>query len=201
MAKIWNSGIKVVKCKSFATFSKTRHNFWFSYFFRFQSGNPPKWPKHIKKMEKNSIFCPCWPNIWSLGKKIMKKQVSPHPLWQEVIFEWLWPFLKLNWNQPNPTPTPGEQLFLSSMMLDLHQMFRISSTSSTNMIYDVKMTPILQSPRLQSGTINILQVPPYPFSAKSCRIFIKLSGYLFQDPSWLFAIWGDCPMSWRSHFG
>merc|ERR1719431_1082478 len=61
-------------------------------------------------------------------------------------------------------------------MSDLHQTFRIYPISSTNMIYDVKDDPNPLS--LQSGTINILQVPPSHLSAKTFRILIKISGYL-----------------------
>ena len=83
-------------------------------------------------------------------------------------------------HQHPPSPTFS---FLSQIMLDLHQTFRISPISSTNMIYDVKDDPNPLS--LQSGTINILQVPSSPFSAKSCRIIIKLSEYLpYHLPTW-----------------
>ena len=67
----------------------------------------------------------------------------------------------------------------------LNLAFSISPISSTNMIYDVEDDPISPispisyinmihdveddpiPPSLQSGTINILQVPPSPFSVKS----------------------------------
>ena len=108
-------------------------------------------------------------------------------MWITVLLfnvEWLWPFIKLNKYQPNqPTqPTNPTQpqgiFFLSLIMSYLHQTFRISSISSNNMIYDSKYDPHPSS--LQSGTINIVQVPTFPFSAKLCPILIKLAAY----PPW-----------------
>ena len=45
------------------------------------------------------------------------------------------------------------KIFLTQILTDLHQTFRISSWSSINMIHDVKDDPILQS-----GALNVLQV-------------------------------------------
>ena len=44
----------------------------------------------------------------------------------------------------NLDPTPGNNFFLSLIMSGLHQTFRISSISSTNMIYYIKDDPLLQ---------------------------------------------------------
>ena len=183
------------------------------------------------------------------------------------------PILQFSSQEPS-TSSKSHLSFLSRIMLDLHQTFRISPISSTNMIYDVKNDPNTLSfqsgtstsskshlllsqpshvgsssniqdishiinqhdpwwkiwpqsskypvrnpqcppspkfrpdlnhveslsnfqdifliiywhdiwykrwphpPSLQSGTINILQVPPSSSSAKSCRILIKNSQYL-----------------------
>ena len=53
-------------------------------------------------------------------------------------------------------------------MSDLHQTFRISPISSTNIIYNVKDDPNPSS--LQSGTINILPSPNFFFLSQSSSI-------------------------------
>jgi len=74
-------------------------------------------------------------------------------------------------HQHPPSPTFS---FHSQIMSDLDKNFRISPISAINMIYDVKDDPILQVSNQEPSTSS--KSPTYPFSAKSCLIFIKLSG-------------------------
>ena len=74
-------------------------------------------------------------------------------------------------HQHHPSPTFS---FFSQIMSDLHKNFRISSISAINMIYDVKDDTILQVSNQETSTSS--KSPTYPFSAKSCLIFVKLSG-------------------------
>ena len=63
------------------------------------------------------------------------------------IFDWHKPILKLRENLTPHWPGltgPGDKLFLSQIKFNLHQTFRISSQSSTTMVYDVKDDLILQ---------------------------------------------------------
>ena len=71
----------------------------------------------------------------------------------------------------------NQQITFSSLtMSDHHQTLRISPISSNNIVYFVKDDPILhvssQEPSKSSKS------PTYPFSAKSCLIWIKLFGHI-----------------------
>ena len=70
-------------------------------------------------------------------------------------------------------------------MSDLHQTFRISSISSTDMIYDVKMTPILQvssqEPSTSSKSHLILFQPNHVGSSSN---FQDISHIIYQHDLW-----------------
>ena len=57
---------------------------------------------------------------------------------------------------PHHTPPPEESLFYALTNFDLHQTFKISSWSSTNMLFMSKMTPSFKSP------VRNPQCPPSP---------------------------------------
>ena len=64
--------------------------------------------------------------------------------------------------------------FLSQIMSDLDETFRICPLATTNLICDVKVDHILQVSSQEPSTSS--KSTTYAFSAKSCLILIKLSG-------------------------
>jgi hypothetical protein len=69
--------------------------------------------------------------------------------------------------------------------LDLHQTFRISSISSTNMIYDVKMTPILHGSSQEPSTSSkshLLQSQPNHVGSSSN--FQDIFHIIYQHDLW-----------------
>ena len=64
--------------------------------------------------------------------------------------------------------------FLSQIMSDIDQTFRIGPLATTNLIYDAKDDPILHVSNQEPSTSS--KPPTEAFSAKSCPILIKLSG-------------------------
>ena len=64
--------------------------------------------------------------------------------------------------------------FLSQIMSDLDQTFRIGTLATTNIIFDFKCDPILQVSSQEPSKSS--KHTTYAFSAKSCLILVKISG-------------------------
>ncbi len=87
------------------------------------------------------------------------------------------PILHVSNQEPSINVPQAPNLgYLSQIMSDLHQTFRISSKSSINMIYDFKCDTIIQVSNQEPSTSS--KPSTYASSAKSYRISTKHSGYL-----------------------
>ncbi len=85
--------------------------------------------------------------------------------------------------------------FLSKIMSDLDQIFRKGPLATTNLIYDVKDDPFLQVSIQEPSTSS--KPPTYAFSAKSWRIFTKLSEHLWNH-LWRWSMMSKMISSFKS---